>query len=87
MHDYQASQFPVRHAAYLAFLEAIANLRSLAAVNGFLGIVGIIQCSRIFMWHRSVSGSSAEAAKEMEHEMAEPIKDAANKAENAVEKS
>lgn len=65
---------------------APANFYSLAAVNFFLGCVGVVQCSRIFMYHRSQTGSSGEAAKEMEHEVADPVKKLGQEAEAAVEK-
>lgn len=56
----------------------------LAAVNFFLGCVGVVQVSRIFMWQRSQKGSSLEAAKELEHEAADSAKSAVTSAENAV---
>ncbi|RMJ27133.1 UPF0041 domain protein [Aspergillus sp. HF37] len=59
----------------------------LAAVNFFLGCVGVVQCSRIFLYQRSLQGSSAEAAKELEHEVADSAKSVAEKTENAVERS
>lgn len=59
----------------------------LAAVNFFLGCVGVVQCSRIFLYRRSVEGSSAEAAKELEHEVADSAKSAVKKAEDVVERS
>jgi hypothetical protein len=42
---------------------------SLAAVNFFLGVVGIVQCTRIAIWHQSQKGLPApeevkEAVKE-----------------------
>lgn len=39
---------------------------SLAAVNFFLGIVGVVQCSRIIMWQQSQKGlpEKLEEAKE-----------------------
>jgi hypothetical protein len=48
--------------------ESIADLAfsSLAAVNFFLGIVGVIQVSRIVMYNQSQKGSplTVEAVKE-----------------------
>lgn len=39
---------------------------SLAAVNFFLGVVGVVQCTRIGLWHQSQKGLPAkvEAVKE-----------------------
>ncbi|RJE26351.1 UPF0041 domain protein [Aspergillus sclerotialis] len=59
---------------------------ALAAVNFFLGCVGVVQCSRIFLYQRSQKGSSLEAAKEMEHEVVDPAKKLGKEAEAAVEK-
>ncbi|KAJ5698978.1 mitochondrial pyruvate carrier 2 [Penicillium macrosclerotiorum] len=56
----------------------------LAAVNFFLGCVGVVQVSRIFMWQRSQQGSTVEAAQELEHEAADSVKAVAHKAEDAV---
>lgn len=56
----------------------------LAAVNFFLGCVGVVQVSRIFMWRRSQEGSSLEAAKDLEHEITDSAKEVASKAEGAV---
>lgn len=58
----------------------------LAAVNFFLGCVGAVQVSRIFSYRRSLEGSSKEALKEMEHEVVEPVQNAAHKVEAAIEK-
>lgn len=59
-------------------------LYSLAAVNFFLGCVGVVQVSRIFMWRRSQEGSALEAAKDLEHEAADSAKAVASKAKGAV---
>ncbi|KAJ5595444.1 mitochondrial pyruvate carrier 2 [Penicillium hispanicum] len=59
----------------------------LAAVNFFLGCVGLVQVSRIFMWQRSQEGGSLEAAKELEHQAADSVKAVASEAESAVKKS
>ncbi|KAJ5439058.1 mitochondrial pyruvate carrier 2 [Penicillium daleae] len=56
----------------------------LAAVNFFLGCVGVVQVSRIFMWQRSQTGSSLEAAKELEHEAVDSAKAVVVKTESAV---
>ena len=57
---------------------------SLAAVNFFLGCVGVVQVSRIFLWQRSQKGSSLEAAKELEHEAVDSAKAVVDKVEKAV---
>lgn len=51
---------------------------SLAAVNGFLAIVGIVQCSRIGMYYRSQKGlpATADEVKEEAKEKVEKVKDA-----------
>ncbi|KKK27156.1 UPF0041 domain protein [Aspergillus rambellii] len=59
----------------------------LAAVNFFLGCVGVAQVTRIFLYHRSLDGSSKEAVKDMEHEVADAAKAAATKAGEIVKKS
>ncbi|GKT45935.1 putative mitochondrial transport protein fsf1 [Colletotrichum spaethianum] len=48
----------------------------LAAVNFFLGVVGVVQCSRILMWQSSQKKSAAELA----HEVKEDVKEAASSA-------
>ncbi|KAK9419003.1 putative Mitochondrial pyruvate carrier [Seiridium unicorne] len=40
----------------------------LAAVNFFLGIVGVVQCSRIFMYHQSVKNAPLPAAAELKED-------------------
>ncbi|KAI9037714.1 mitochondrial pyruvate carrier family protein [Aspergillus affinis] len=59
----------------------------LAAVNFFLGCVGVVQVTRIVNYRRSLDGSTTEAVKELEHEVADSAKAVAGKAEQAVEKS
>ncbi|GAD91621.1 UPF0041 domain protein [Paecilomyces variotii No. 5] len=59
----------------------------LAAVNFFLGCVGVVQVSRIFLWRRSQTGSSAEAAKEIEHEVVDSAKAVEENAKGALQKS
>ncbi|KAJ6008745.1 hypothetical protein N7522_003761 [Penicillium canescens] len=58
----------------------------LAAVNFFLGCVGAVQVTRIFLWQRSQDGSSAEAAKELEQEAVASVKAVADQAEGAAKK-
>ncbi|KAJ5242001.1 mitochondrial pyruvate carrier 2 [Penicillium citrinum] len=57
----------------------------LAAVNFFLGCVGVVQVSRIYMWRRSQEGSAVEAAKDLEQDVADSAKSVAKQAEGAVE--
>ncbi|KAL4917704.1 UPF0041-domain-containing protein [Aspergillus aurantiobrunneus] len=59
----------------------------LAAVNFFLGCVGIVQVGRIFNYRRSLDGSSKEAVKDLEHEVAGDVKAVATGATDAVKKS
>jgi hypothetical protein len=60
----------------------------LAAVNFFLGCVGVVQVTRIFMYRRSLEGGSTkEALKDIEHEVVDSAKSAVGKAEAAVKKS
>ncbi|GIJ90137.1 hypothetical protein Asppvi_009088 [Aspergillus pseudoviridinutans] len=60
----------------------------LAAVNFFLGCVGVVQVTRIFMYRRSLEGGSTkEALKDLEHEVVDSAKSAVGKAEAAVKKS
>ncbi|PLB49294.1 UPF0041-domain-containing protein [Aspergillus steynii IBT 23096] len=59
----------------------------LAAVNFFLGCVGVVQVTRIVNYRRSLDGSTTEAVKELEHEVADSAKAVADKAEKTVEKS
>ncbi|KAI9372296.1 hypothetical protein BJX61DRAFT_454703 [Aspergillus egyptiacus] len=59
----------------------------LAAVNFFLGCVGVVQVTRIFNYRRSLDGSSKEAVKDMEHEVVQEAKDVAAKTSQAVKKS
>ncbi|KAL4958170.1 hypothetical protein BDW69DRAFT_154776 [Aspergillus filifer] len=60
----------------------------LAAVNFFLGCVGVVQVTRIFNYRRSLEGgSSKEAAKDMEQEIVSEAKGVAAEAKDAVKKS
>ncbi|RAK96864.1 mitochondrial pyruvate carrier family protein [Aspergillus ibericus CBS 121593] len=59
----------------------------LAAVNFFLGCVGVVQVGRIFSYRRSLDGSTTEAVKDMEHEVADQAKAVATQAKAAVKKS
>ncbi|KAJ5542811.1 hypothetical protein N7535_005235 [Penicillium sp. DV-2018c] len=59
----------------------------LAAVNFFLGCVGAVQVTRIFMWQRSQSNSTVEAAKEIEHEAADSVKAVAHETEDIAKKA
>ncbi|KAL4782719.1 hypothetical protein BJX76DRAFT_332020 [Aspergillus varians] len=59
----------------------------LAAVNFFLGCVGVVQVTRIFNYRRKLDGSTGEAVKDMEHELADDAKAVAAKAAEAVKKS
>ncbi|KAE8146772.1 UPF0041-domain-containing protein [Aspergillus avenaceus] len=58
----------------------------LAAVNFFLGCVGVVQVGRIYNYRKSLEGSSTEAAKDMEKEVVDSAKNVAANAEAAVEK-
>ena len=55
-------------------------------MNFFLGCVGAVQVTRIFLWQRSQSHSSLEAAKVIEHEAVDSVKATAEAAEGAVKK-
>lgn len=55
-------------------IHILTWLTSLAAVNFFLGCVGFIQVTRIFLYRRSLEGSSAEAAKDIKHEITDSAK-------------
>ncbi|EAW08805.1 mitochondrial pyruvate carrier family protein [Aspergillus clavatus NRRL 1] len=60
----------------------------LAAVNFFLGCVGVVQVSRILMYRRSLDGGSTkEALKDMEQGVVGSAKSVSAKTEAAVEKS
>ena len=56
-------------------------------MNFFLGCVGAVQVTRIFLWQRSQSGSTIEAAKEIEHEAVDSVKATAEAAEGTVKKA
>ncbi|GES63089.1 UPF0041-domain-containing protein [Aspergillus terreus] len=58
----------------------------LAAVNFFLGCVGVVQVGRIVNYRRSVEGSTKEALKDVEHEVVDSAKATAAKVEAVVEK-
>ncbi|KAF3013290.1 hypothetical protein E8E14_010144 [Neopestalotiopsis sp. 37M] len=45
----------------------------LAAVNFFLGMVGIVQCSRIFMYHQSQKNAPLPTATELKEEAKEKV--------------
>lgn len=80
---------PLFHLSYcfIHYWNMANAMSSLAAVNFFLGCVGVVQVSRIFLYRRSLEGSSTEAAKSMEHEVADSAKAVAHEAEGAVKKS
>ncbi|RAL16147.1 mitochondrial pyruvate carrier family protein [Aspergillus homomorphus CBS 101889] len=59
----------------------------LAAVNFFLGIVGVVQVSRIVQYRRSLDGSTTEAVKDLEKEVAGDAKAVVANVEAAVKKS
>ncbi|KAJ5729793.1 mitochondrial pyruvate carrier 2 [Penicillium malachiteum] len=56
----------------------------LAAVNFFLGCVGVVQVSRIYAYRKSLEGSPEEAAKDMEKEVVDSAKGVVTAAEGAV---
>lgn len=68
-------------------LTSIFPQPSLAAVNFFLGCVGTVQVSRIYLYKRSVEGSAGAAAKDMEHAFTDATKSIGKKTEDAAEKS
>ncbi|OHW95732.1 UPF0041 domain protein [Colletotrichum incanum] len=45
----------------------------LAAVNFFLGVVGVVQCSRILMWQSSQKKSAGELAQEVKEDVKEAV--------------
>ena len=55
-------------------------------MNFFLGCVGAVQVTRIFMWQRSQDGTVAEAAQTLEQGAVDSAKAAAGEAEGAVKK-
>ncbi|KAL4865811.1 hypothetical protein BDV12DRAFT_173909 [Aspergillus spectabilis] len=60
----------------------------LAAVNFFLGCVGVVQVSRILSYRRSLEGgSTTEAVKGLEKEVADEAKAVATEAAEVVKKS
>ncbi|RAH42864.1 mitochondrial pyruvate carrier family protein [Aspergillus aculeatinus CBS 121060] len=59
----------------------------LAAVNFFLGIVGVVQVTRIVQYRRSLDGSTTEAVKDLEKEVVDDAKAVAATTEAAVKKS
>ncbi|KAL1957237.1 hypothetical protein VTO42DRAFT_6143 [Malbranchea cinnamomea] len=58
----------------------------LAAVNFFVGCVGLTQVVRIFLYRRSVDGSTTEALKDMTHEATDSTKHMVERAEEIVHK-
>ncbi|EXJ86449.1 hypothetical protein A1O3_03400 [Capronia epimyces CBS 606.96] len=56
----------------------------LAAVNFCLALVGSIQCARIFLYKRSVTGSTTEALKELEHDIEGKAKSTEKKIEQKI---
>ena len=68
--------------------KLISPYCSLAAVNFFLGCVGLTQVTRIVMHQRSLEGKSVgEVIKEDAKEIAETGKGVVTKSEGAVEKA
>ena len=65
MLDYQAQELPVCFhppSPPITNITLIQTPNSLAAVNFFLGVVGVIQVSRILMWQQAQKKLEAEAA-------------------------
>lgn len=57
---------PLQNMIRVERLIKFAGQNSLAAVNFFLGIVGIVQCTRIGLYHQSQKGKSlADKAEEV----------------------
>ncbi|KAJ5263352.1 mitochondrial pyruvate carrier 2 [Penicillium angulare] len=56
----------------------------LAAVNFFLGCVGVVQVSRIYMYRKSLEESPVEAAKDLEKEVVDSAKGVVTATEDAV---
>lgn len=55
-------------------------------MNFFLGCVGAVQVTRIFLWQRKQTDSTLEAAKEIEHEAVDSVKATAGAAEGVAKK-
>lgn len=47
----------------------------LAAVNFFLGLVGVVQCTRILMYQQSLKNSPLPAASELKEDAKEKIEE------------
>jgi hypothetical protein len=47
---------------------------SLAAVNFFLGVVGVVQCSRILMWQQSQKGLPQAVKEDVKAEVNAAVK-------------
>lgn len=58
----------------------------LATVNFFVGCVGLTQVTRIFLYRRSVDGSSAAALKDLSHEATDSAKHTVEKVEHLKKK-
>lgn len=71
MLDHQAQELPVRHEGSRK-RNVSTNLFSLAAVNFFLGVVGVVQCSRILMWQQSQK-SVGDLAKDVKEDVKEAV--------------
>lgn len=57
-------------------------------MNFFLGCVGAVQVSRIFLYRRSLDdGSTKEALKDMVHDTTDATKHVVEKAESTVKKN
>ncbi|GJC85568.1 putative mitochondrial pyruvate carrier 2 [Colletotrichum liriopes] len=54
-------------------VRTLTDIRSLAAVNFFLGVVGVVQCSRILMWQSSQKKSAGELAQEVKEDVKEAV--------------
>ena len=69
---------PFRYYTFGDYTWAAADKRRLASVNFFLGLVGVVQVSRIFMYNTSqkklTSGQQIEAAKDSAVESAAGLK-------------
>lgn len=91
MHDYHSPELPVRRPLpplrlSPRYFGSILIHNSLAAVNFFLGCVGVIQVGRIINYRRSLDGSTTEAIKDAEKEVVDSAKATVAKVEAAVEK-
>lgn len=74
--DHQAQELPVRPPSTQVYKNTPkpTNMNSLAAVNFFLGLVGIVQVSRILMYESDKKKGLVEVVEDVKEDVKDKVK-------------